>query len=349
MKALVWHGKKDIRIEDKPEPVTNKGKVKVKVAWTGICGSDLHAYQHGIGVQVNTLHPISGQKAPLTLGHEFSGIVAEVGTDVYNVKPLDRVVIEPIISCNNCEACNDGKYNLCTNIGFIGMNADGAFSEYVIVDDYMVHKLPDNISLMEGALIEPTTVAVQAVKDSKLSIGDTVAVYGAGPIGLLTILAAKAAGASRIIAIDISEERLSLAREVGATNLINSSVDNPTYEIKSKYGNVDIAYEAAGVQQTLTSAEKVIKRNGEIMVISLYGKPAEVNLLSLVTKGANIKGSIGYHQMFPKVISLIRNGILDVKKVITSQISFSRVIEDGFDRLIKDKSQAKILVRIEEE
>jgi (R,R)-butanediol dehydrogenase / meso-butanediol dehydrogenase / diacetyl reductase len=346
MKALVWYGKQDVRVEDVNEPVVETGKVKIKPAFTGICGSDLHAYHHGIGVQVNEAHPISGQKAPLTLGHEFAGVVTEVGDGVTNIQVGDRVAVEPMLHCGECEYCKQGRYNMCGQFGFVGLNADGGFAEYVVVESKLVHKLPDSVSLEEGALVEPTAVAVQAVRESKIKVGDTVAVYGVGPIGLLTIMAAKAAGAARIIAVDVSIERLEKAKEVGATHIINSLEEDPTSVIHSTYGGVDVAYEAAGVQPTLTSAIQVVKKGGEVMVIAVFGKPAEVDMFALVAHEITIKGSLAYRHIFPQVINMIENGVLDVKKVVTDKISLDNVVKDGFEKLLTDKSQAKILVEI---
>lgn len=348
MKALVWYGKKEVRIQEVPEPLVGDGKVKVKVAWTGICGSDLHAYHHGIGIQVDQPHPLSGKLAPLTLGHEFAGVVTEVGEGVTEVKVGDRVAIEPMLHCKQCEYCKKGNYNLCEKFGFVGLNSDGGFADYCVVDSFLVHKLPDNVSLEEGALVEPAAVAVQAVKESKVKIGDTVAVYGVGPIGLLTILAVKAAGASRIIAVDISKERLEKALEVGATDIINSLEEDPTKTIKSVFGGVDVAYEAAGVQATFTSATKVVKKGGEVMVIAVFEKPAQVDLFMVVSNEISIKGTLAYRHIFPEVISMISNGVLDVKQVVTDSIPFNNVIEDGLERLMIDKRQAKILVKIQD-
>ena len=346
MKALVWYGQKDVRIEDVQEPVVEAGKVKIKPAFTGICGSDLHAYHHGIGVQVEVEHPISGQKAPLTLGHEFAGVVAEVGPGVEGFKVGDRVAVEPMLHCKECEYCRQGRYNMCEKFGFVGLNADGGFAEYVVVDDFLVHALPEGVSLEEGALVEPTAVAVQAVRESKIKVGDTVAVYGVGPIGLLTIMAAKAAGAARIVAVDVSKERLEKAKEVGATHIINSLEEDATETIKAAYGAVDVAYEAAGVQPTFTSATQVVKKGGEVMIISVFGKPAEVDLFRVVANEINIKGSLAYRHIFPEVMNMIENGVLDVKKVVTDKIPLDNVVEGGFEKLIQDKSQAKILVEI---
>jgi len=209
MKALRWHGLKDLRLENIEEPKATKGKVKIKVEWCGICGSDLHEYTAGpIFIPGHEPHPITGEQAPVVMGHEFSGQVVEIGEGVTNVKVGDRVVVEPIYACGECTACKQGKYNLCSTMGFLGLaGGGGGFSEYVAAEDYMVHKIPDTVSYEQGALVEPSAVALHAIRQSSLKVGDKAAVFGAGPIGLLVIEALKASGASEIYAVELSEER----------------------------------------------------------------------------------------------------------------------------------------------
>ncbi|RKN85917.1 2,3-butanediol dehydrogenase [Paenibacillus ginsengarvi] len=346
MKAAVWHDTKDVRISNIEEPSVQPGAVKVKVAWTGICGSDLHAYHHGIGVQTGQPHPLTGRMAPLTLGHEFAGTIAELGEGVTGLAAGDRVAIEPLIYCRECSYCRQGKYNQCEQFGFVGLNSDGGFGEYAIVKPYMVHKLPDNVSLEEGALVEPTAVAYHAVRQSRLHVGGKAAVFGVGPIGLLTILSAKAAGAAQIVAVDVSDERLEKAKEVGATFTINSAKENAAAKILELTGGVDVAYEAAGVQATFNDAMTVIKKGGEIMVIAAFAKQPQIDLLQLMVKEANVTSILAYRHIFPEVISLIAAGQLDVKKVITKKIELDQLVEDGLELLLHDKSQAKILTRI---
>lgn len=345
MKAAIIYGTKDVRVEDVQEPQVSAGRVKVKVEWAGICGSDLHAYHHGIGVTAEP-HPITKKGLPLALGHEFAGVITEVGEGVTELAVGDRVAIEPIIYAKDDYYAKQGFYNRAVMFGFVGLQDDGGFAEYTVVDADQAHKLPDNVSLEEGALIEPTAVTVQAVKESQIKIGDAVVVYGAGPIGLLTIIAAKAAGAATIIAVDISPERLQKALEVGATTVINSMEEDATAKILSlhPYG-VDVAYEAAGAQQTFTSALEAIKKGGQLMIIAAYAQPVTLDVNSILTKEVTIKTSLAYRHIFPEVIAMISSGRLDVKPVITRQIKLDNIVEEGLELLVKDKSQAKILVK----
>jgi (R,R)-butanediol dehydrogenase/meso-butanediol dehydrogenase/diacetyl reductase len=254
-------------------------------------------------------------------------------------------VVEPLYHCGTCEYCIQGRYNQCTQFGFVGLNGDGGFAEYVVVESYMVHPIPDNVSFEEGALVEPTAVAFHAVRHSKLQVGNKVAVYGAGPIGLLTILSAKAAGASEVYAVDVFEDRLELAAKLGAIPVNSSKVD-ATQVITEQSGGIDVAYEAAGVQPTMDSAVSVIKKGGEVVVIAAIPNPLQVNFFDMLVKEANLTATLAYRHIFPEVIALIAEGALDVKQVITKKIKLQDVVQDGLELLMSDKSHAKILIEI---
>lgn len=191
MKAAVWHGEKDIRVEEKELKALKDNEVTVRVAWAGICGSDLHEYQEGpVFIPVNEPDELTGEVAPIIMGHEFSGVIEKVGKNVTNYKVGDRVVVNPTITHGNKPEdvdCYDG-------FSFIGLHGDGGFAAFANAPEHNIYKLPDTLSLQDAALVEPTAVAVQAVKEGNLLFGDNVAVFGAGPIGLLTVIAAKAAG-----------------------------------------------------------------------------------------------------------------------------------------------------------
>ena len=191
---------KDIRVEDIETPTPGPGEVAIKVAWTGICGSDLHEYLAGpIFVPVDEGHPLSHDKAPITMGHEYCGEIIELGEGVTGLNLGDRVAIEPIFACGTCPACHEGKYNLCDSLGLSAFRAAMAFAATSVVPASMVHKMPDALSMEQGALVEPAAVALHAVRMSKIKAGDTAAVFGAGPIGLLVVEALRVAGAARFM------------------------------------------------------------------------------------------------------------------------------------------------------
>ncbi|MFS0590462.1 2,3-butanediol dehydrogenase [Cytobacillus horneckiae] len=343
MKAAVWHGIKDLRVEEVNEPKVASNQIKVKVEWAGICGSDLHAYLHGLSMNA---HPITGEKPPFALGHEFSGTIVEVGEGITRHQIGERVAIEPLIYCGDCYACKRGFYNQCSQVGFVGLNRNGGFAEYAIVDENMVHVLPDNVSFEEGALVEPTAVSFYAVRESKLKAGDSVAIFGAGPIGLLTLLSAKAAGATQIIVVDLSEERLKKAKELGATTIIEGNRDDIVDTILNlTNGGVSVAYECAGVQPTMTNAVASVKQGGQVMAIAVFTKPVSIDMGQVMFKAANVTSTLAYRHVFPEVIDMISTGRLDVTKVITKKIELTDIVEEGFNQLTNDVKQAKILVR----
>ncbi|MEC1156000.1 2,3-butanediol dehydrogenase [Cytobacillus horneckiae] len=343
MKAAVWHGIKDLRVEEVNEPKVASNQIKVKVEWAGICGSDLHAYLHGLSMNA---HPITGEKPPFALGHEFSGTIVEVGEGITRHQIGERVAIEPLIYCGDCYACKRGFYNQCSQVGFVGLNRNGGFAEYAIVDENMVHVLPDNVSFEEGALVEPTAVSFYAVRESKLKAGDSVAIFGAGPIGLLTLLSAKAAGATQIIVVDLSEERLKKAKELGATTIIEGNRDDIVDTILNlTNGGVSVAYECAGVQPTMTNAVASVKQGGQVMAIAVFTKPVSIDMGQVMFKAANVTSTLAYRHVFPEVIDMISTGRLDVTKVITKNIELTDIVEEGFNQLTNDVKQAKILVR----
>lgn len=345
MKAAVWYDQKDVRVEDREPKVLKDNEVKVKVSWTGICGTDLHEYLEGpVFISTEQPDPLLGQTAPVTLGHEFSGVVEEVGKDVTKYKKGDRVVVNPTVSRHEKEE----NIDLYDGYSFIGLGSDGGFAEFTNAPEENVYALPDNVSAREGALVEPTAVAVQAVKEGNLLFGDKVAVFGAGPIGLLTVVAAKAAGASKIYVFDLSEERLAKAKEVGATHVVNSGKVNPVEYINEHTDNgVDVTFEVAGVGVTLQQSVEVTRPRGTVVIVSIFAHPVEFDPMLLTNSGVKLTSTIAYTPTtFQQTVDLIASGSLDVKSVVTDEIELQDIVESGFEQLVNDKSQAKILVKL---
>ncbi|GIP44258.1 (R,R)-butanediol dehydrogenase [Paenibacillus sp. J45TS6] len=350
MKALRWHGVKDLRVEQIEEPKALPGKVKIKVEWCGICGSDLHEYTAGpIFIPADKPHPITGEQAPVVMGHEFSGQVVEVGEGVTRLQKGDRVVVEPIFNCGQCTACRQGKYNLCDKMGFLGLaGGGGGFSEYVAADEHIVHKIPDTVSYEQGALVEPSAVALYAVRQSKLKVGDKAVVFGAGPIGLLVIEALKASGASEIYAVELSAERSAKATELGAQVINPKETPDVVEEIhRLTDGGANVVFEVTGVPPVLEQALEAVRIGGELMIVSIFEKEAPIQPNKIVMQERSISGIIGYRDVFPAVISLMEKGYFPADKLVTKRIKLDDVIEEGFEGLLKEKSQVKILVKAE--
>lgn len=349
MKAAVWHSQGDVRVEDVELKPLKADEVKVRVAYTGICGSDLHEYQEGpVFVPVEEPDELTGGQAPLTMGHEFSGFIAEVGPEVTEFKVGDSVSVNPTITHRKSP---DGV-DVYDGYSFIGLSTDGGFAPYVNVPEGNLYHIPAEFSKRLAATIEPTSVAVQAVKEGELKFGETVAIFGAGPIGVLVAAAAKAAGATKIIAIDLSAVRLEKAQAMGATDVINpAEVDDAIAEIeKIVPGGVDVSFEVAGVQPTFEQAIDATRPRGHVVIVSIFAKPISFDPMQLMNAGVKLTTSIAYsRETFQQTVDLVASGQIDVAPVITDEIALDDIVEKGFESLTHDKSQAKILVNLENE
>ncbi len=345
MRAAVWYKAKDIRVEDRDVKDVQSHDVKLRGAWTGICGSDLHEFEEGpVLIPSDGPDPFTNQEAPLALGHEFSGVVEEVGSAVTRFKKGDRVVVNPLITHGE----KPPAYDIYDGFTFVGLGSDGGFADFAVVDEKNVYALPEGLSLEEGALVEPTAVAVQAVKEGGLQAGQSVAVFGSGPIGLLTIIAAKAQGAKNIVVFDLSDERLEKAKAVGTTHVINSGKTNPLEagrEIEPE--GFDVSFEVAGVEITLNQAIKITKSRGTVVIVSIFPKPVSFDPMDLTASGVKITSTLAYEPgVFQKTIDLMATGDIDANEIITSRIELEEIIDKGFAALTSDKSQAKILVKL---
>ncbi|MEA9391193.1 2,3-butanediol dehydrogenase [Acerihabitans sp. TG2] len=348
MKAARWYKSHDIRVDDIEEPQVSAGKVKIKVAWTGICGSDLHEYLAGpIFIPVDHPHKISHDIAPIVMGHEFSGEVVAVGAGVSKFNVGDRVVVEPILSCGECEACREGKYNLCGDLGFHGLSGGGGgFASFTVVDEHMVHRMPDSLTYEQGALVEPAAVALHAVRMSKLKAGDKAAVFGAGPIGLLVIEALRAAGASEIYVVELSPQRAEKARELGAKVVINPKERDAVATIRElSQGGVDVSFEVTGVPVVLKQCIDATRYEGETIIVSIWENEASFQPNTVVLSERTVKGIIAYRHIFPAVMELMTQGFFQADKLVTKRIALDELVSEGFESLVKEKNQVKILVR----
>ncbi|MEH7377184.1 2,3-butanediol dehydrogenase [Neobacillus drentensis] len=335
MKAAKFYSTLNIQIEEIQESKIDDGLVKIAVEWAGICGSDMHEFLAG---------PFFATPK-VTLGHEFSGTVVEVGSGVTKVLVGDRVVVEPFYSCGDCDACAEGLYNLCKKIACYGFSNDGGFAEFVTVRESRIFKIPDELSFEVAALVEPTAVALHAVRKSQLKSGDCCAIFGAGPIGLLLVQVAKVIGAKEIIVVELSEERRKKALEIGATHVINPEIEKPVKAINRIVpGGVHVAFDAAGVEASFIAALASLKYTGELMIVSLWEKNVSFTPNMLVTGEKKINSSLGYRHNFQEVINLLASGKIDGNKLITSKIYIDDIVKKGFETLKNDKSQCKILV-----
>lgn len=349
MKAARYYGHKDIRVEEVPVPEVPSGFVRVKVAWAGICGTDRHEYTGPVWVPVNKPHRITGQQAPITLGHELSGVIVAVADDVKDWHVGDRVTASGNIYCGECEMCREGRVNLCENLAFNGIGRDGAFADYVVLPAYQLYKIPDEVTLEQAVLVEPLACGWHATKMLGDLKGKNVAVVGPGIIGLSCVFAAHAAGAKEIMVIGLGRQNEELARLVGATRYVDSREEDPQQvgrELTGKPG-FDVVYECVGVQPSLDSACSLIRKSGKLMVMGVYEKMPQFNM-NIFQEGERIlMTSQAYADEMREVLTLLKEQPMAVEALITARIPLDRIVEDGFEELLRNPSKhVKIAVQI---
>ncbi len=349
MKAAVWHGRNDIRLEDVSVPSAPPADwVQIKVHWCGICGSDLHEYVAGpVFIPMNEPHPLTGLKDQCILGHEFSGEITAVGEGVNNYEIGERVAADACQHCGECRYCKEGMYNICENLAFTGLMNNGAFAEYINVPANLLYRLPEGFPTEAGALIEPLAVGMHAVKKAGNLLGETVVVVGAGTIGLCTIMCAKAAGAARVIALEMSSARKAKALEVGATVVIDPSEVDAIDEIKkltNGYG-ADVSFECIGLTKTAQVAIDSIRKAGRCVMVGIFEEPTPFNFFDIVSTEKQVIGSLAYNGEFADVIAFIADGRLDVEPLITGKIQLDNILKNGFEELVNNKEEnVKIIV-----
>ncbi|MDR9059719.1 Sorbitol dehydrogenase [Burkholderia multivorans] len=349
MRALQWHGPRDVRLVDIDTPRVGPGEVRIAVAYCGICGSDLHEYADGPhAIPVDAPHPLSGRTAPLTLGHEFCGTVVEVGAGVTTLRAGDRVAVEPEYRCQRCAYCRAGSYNLCVSMGFAGLMGDGGMADFAVVPAYMLHRLPEGVTLEQAAVLEPAAVALHALRRGELRLGNTCAVFGLGPIGLLLIMLAKLQGATTIVAVYVSPQRLAAAKRFGATHAFDArSLDAAALRdaIRAETGGlgVDVAFEAAGLPATFEAAMHALRKGGRVVMVGLMPH-AGFDAFRAVNDELTFTASVGYRHAYDDLLRIVASGALDPASIVTRTVSLEHAIADGFDALLADRTQIKILV-----
>lgn len=349
MKAALYYGNHDIRIEDVAEPSVGPGQVKVRVEWCGICGTDLHEYLDGpiFCPPAGSPHPLTGEQIPVGLGHEFAGVVAELGDGVTGLRVGDRVVVEPYLTCGTCARCRDGRYNICDVLGFIGLSGGGGgFSEFVVADAKRTFPLGE-LGTDVGALVEPLAVAYHAVRLGSVTPGMTATVFGAGPIGLVTTAALKAAGAEQILVVEPADVRKKKAEVAGATTVLDPTDADVVEAVReiTKGRGTDVSFECAGFDAALGQAVLCTKGGGLVVNVAIWGHDATVAMNNLVFNEVAIIGSLAYCNDHEATIELLRSGKVDAEQFITGRIGLDNLVEDGFRELIENKAEnVKILV-----
>jgi (R,R)-butanediol dehydrogenase/meso-butanediol dehydrogenase/diacetyl reductase len=355
MRAARYYGAGDVRVESVEERPVPADGVRIAIDACGICGTDVTEYTSGpTAVPDDGPHPVTGETLPVTLGHEFSGRVTEVGASVENVVVGDSVVVNPIVPCRECEYCLHGEYRLCERFANVGLHGNGGgFAERTVVPASNVVRLPESFPAELGPLVEPLSVSLHAVRQSDISAGDRVAVFGAGPIGLGVLQAARAAGAREVFVSEPRAGRRELAGELGADGLIDPTEDDAVSVLRGATGiGVDIAFEAAGIEASVTGAIRSTRKGGRIISIAAAEDiPFQPNDDFVMTERA-FEGSFAYSCVpfsergeFGTVIRMLSDGRLDGEAMVTDRIGLSELVERGLEPLAAGaEDRVKVLV-----
>ena len=353
MKAVRFHAKRDIRVEDVPEPSEpGPRQLLIKPRLCGICGTDLHEYVAGPIVTPTDPHPLTGARNPQILGHELSADVVAVGGEVTVARPGDRVSVMPLAYCGRCYYCARGLNHICATMGCVGLSwAWGGLGELAIVEDYQVAVLPERLSYVQGALVEPAAVALYGVDRGRVQAGDTVLITGAGPIGALAVLAARAAGAGAIYVSEPNPVRARLAADLGvAEEVFDPRACDVAAELRKRTGGigVDVAIECGGSAPALDDCIRATRKAGTVVQTGLHVRPAEIDPMVVSEHDLTIEGTWCYRvQDWPRIMTLIASGGFPVERVVTSRIGIDETVPAGFDALIDPSGrELKVLVEV---
>ncbi|MEA4972688.1 MAG: alcohol dehydrogenase catalytic domain-containing protein [Candidatus Metalachnospira sp.] len=348
MKAAVWHGHKDLRIENVKEPQAKKDYVKIKVDYAGICGTDRHEYVGPNFIPVEKPHRLTGRVAPLIIGHEFSGTIVELGENVSGYSVGDRVTANGSLTCKECEMCRSGRYNICKKLGFLGVGEDGAFAEYVLVEAARLFKIPETVTQRQAVLAEPLACGIHATNIVGDVEGKTVVVIGPGIIGLSAFFAAKLKGAAKILVVGIGTDRKALIEKNGGEYFDTAKGNLLEYVEKWTDGNLaDVVYECVGIQPTLNNAIVVTKPGGKIMVMGVFEKPPVVDLNTLQEAERTILTSQAHIDEIATALEYIRDGKINTEELVTGEVTLDNLVEDGFEELIKHPAEnIKVIIKI---
>ncbi|MFC7019889.1 MULTISPECIES: NAD(P)-dependent alcohol dehydrogenase [Haloarcula] len=328
MRTAVLVGPTEFELTDRPRPQPAPDEVLVAVRDVGICGSDVHYYEHGrIGDYV--------VENPLVLGHESAGEVVAVGDAVTHLSVGDRVALEPGVPCRRCTHCKRGDYHLCEDVTFMATPPhDGAFTEYVSWPADFAYRLPESVSTTEGALCEPLSVGIHAVRRGDVETGDTVVVTGAGPIGLLVMEAARAAGATDVVLTDVVPEKLAVAAERGADLTVDVSETDLEAAVDDHTDGVgaDVVVEASGAAPSIESTFDVVRRGGTVVLVGLASEVTiPIDVLDVIDNELDVHGSFRYKNTYDAAVDLLADGVVDVEGIVDFEAPLSD-IDTAFQR-----------------
>ena len=316
MKALVMHKYMELTYEEVEKPEPKEGEVLIRLKACAVCGSDVHGFDGSTG----------RRKPPVIMGHEASGVIVGCGKGVQKHKVGDRVTFDSTVYCNKCDMCRSGRVNLCDHRQVLGVSCDeynraGCFAEYVTVPEYILYDIPDNVTYVQAAMIEPLSVGYHAATRTKISEGDTAVVIGVGTIGLLTLQVVKSFGVRQLIAVDIDDERLKLARANGATDCVNSRDPDAVEQIlQLSNGGVDVALDATGIDTTVNMCIRSVHLDGKVVLIGNLAPKIDFPLQNIVTRQISLFGSCASAGEYPACLDLISTGKVEVDSMISKLI-----------------------------
>ncbi len=351
MKAARWHGRRDVRVDVVPDPTPGPQDIVLRVDWCGICGTDMEEYLTGPHwIAAEHPNPLTHAQAPLALGHEFCGEVVAVGREVRGLRVGDRVAPDTLIYCGHCYWCQRHQVELCESLAILGFMADGGLAEFCVAPEAMCLPLPPALSSDRAALAETLAVGVHALRRGRLSPAETIAIVGAGAVGLCTLQAALHMGARRVVVLEPDEMRCRLALTLGASAAFDPGKDGWTEALREELGSPgpDLVIESAGRIESVSSAIKAARRGGRVVVVGLPTVPGTLDFTALAAEEKEIIGSLShvYDEDFVAAIDLLASERVHVDSLITHRIGLTEVVTKGFDRLASgDRSAIKIIVQ----
>lgn len=324
-----------MEIQETAMPVPQADQVLLKVDTVGICGSDIHAFESGPFI------PPKDPNTKIGLGHECAGVVVSIGEKVKKIKAGDRVCIEPGIPCGKCRFCMEGKYNICPDVDFMATqpNYKGALTKYLVHPESLTYRLPDQMSMMEGALVEPAAVGMHAAIEANVKPGKKIAILGAGCIGLMTLQACMVMGATEIVVVDVIEKRLAMAKQLGAMEVIHGTSEDTVKRTRELLGDwgADIVFETAGSRTTAAQAVDLVMRGGQIMIVGTIPGETPVNFLK-INREVRIQTVFRYANNYLMTIDAIASGRFDVKSMVTDIYMFEEV-QRAFEESLSRKTE----------
>jgi (R,R)-butanediol dehydrogenase / meso-butanediol dehydrogenase / diacetyl reductase len=349
MRAARWYGRRDIRLEEVAPRSPSAGELQIEVNCAGICATDLHEYTHGPQFIPTAPHPRTGRSAPITMGHEFTGVVEAVGTEVQGFKEGDRIVSEASLPCGRCVHCLKGEYILCREPAYLGFAWDGAFADSCTVPAAICHHVPAKLKSQDAVLIEPLASAMHAVRRGRVMVGDTVAIIGTGTIGLSTLLCARAAGAARVYTFDKVAGKRAKALEMGADQAWDPGTGDPAERIREATAGkgVDVAFECVGSTATVALATHCTRVQGRTVVVGVNVEAQPFSFLDVLLNEREICGTAGYFGEFEICIDLVADGRINPQPLITSRIPLEEIVPRGFEPFSSPANEnVKIVVNL---